>query len=123
MARVMMIGYGPLPAPGVEVVMAPALRTRHLLKGVLEGGHAVNLFTLPLPGIEEAAGDDHAMVPEQYEGLHYQRFTSHSERIRRSGRYYDRIWARIIRTLKYAGMGGNCAGPSLCFGAGTDHCD
>ncbi len=77
MARVMMIGYGPLPQRGLKLFMAPSLRTRHFLHGVLEGGHTVNLFTLPLPGTEGEEGEVAAMKPDQYEGLQYQRFTSH----------------------------------------------
>lgn len=77
MARVMMIGYGPLPQPGQPYISAPALRTRHLLKPVLEAGHTVNLYTLPLPGTEGPEADVAAMVPEQYEGLSFQRFVNH----------------------------------------------
>lgn len=78
MARVMIIGYGPLPEAGMPYISAPALRTRHLLKPILDAGHTVNLFTLPLPGTEGPEGEMSAMVPDRYEGLSYQRFTNHS---------------------------------------------
>lgn len=78
MARVLMIGYGPLPQRGLKLFMAPSLRTRHLLHAVLEGGHTVNLFTLPLPGTEGPEGEVAAMTPDTYEGLTYQRFANHS---------------------------------------------
>jgi glycosyltransferase involved in cell wall biosynthesis len=77
MARVLMIGYGPLPGPGLSYCAGPALRTRHLLKALLEAGHTVNLFTLPLPGTEGREAAVPAMGSASYEGLAYQRFTSH----------------------------------------------
>ncbi len=79
MARVMMIGYGPLPRPGLSYMAAPALRTRHFLKPILDAGHTVNLYTLPLrppPGHE---GEMAAMIPDTYENLAYQRFANHDE--------------------------------------------
>ena len=78
MSRVMIIGYGPLPAPGMPYTAAVALRTRHLLKPILDAGHTVNLYTLPIPGTEGLEGEISAMVPDNYEGLTFQRFTNHS---------------------------------------------
>lgn len=73
-----MIGYGPLPQEGLKQIPRAILRTRQILKGVLEGGHTVNLFTLPLPGGSQEGGEPASMVPDQYEGLQFQRFTKHS---------------------------------------------
>ena len=70
MSRVMIIGYGPLPAKGLKLFAAPSLRTRHLLHAALEGGHSVYLYTLPLPGTEGPEGEVAAMVAAEYEGLH-----------------------------------------------------
>jgi glycosyltransferase involved in cell wall biosynthesis len=78
MARVMMIGYGPLPRAGQEYTAAPTLRTRHLLKPVVEAGHTVYLYTLPIPGTEGPEGAVSAMTPDNYEGMTYQRFSNHS---------------------------------------------
>ncbi|MEN6624954.1 MAG: hypothetical protein ABFD69_01865 [Candidatus Sumerlaeia bacterium] len=76
MARVMIIGYGPLPRPGLTYMAAPALRTRQFLKPILEAGHTVNLYTLPLKPDPGPGGDLSAMVPDSYEGLSFQRFTN-----------------------------------------------
>ncbi|MCL5271465.1 MAG: glycosyltransferase family 4 protein [bacterium] len=78
MARVMLIGYSPLPSPALPVLAAPSLRTRQFLKPILDAGHTVNLYTLPLPGSEGPEGEVSAMVPDKYEGLSFQRFTNHS---------------------------------------------
>ncbi|HOE95918.1 MAG TPA: glycosyltransferase family 4 protein [Candidatus Sumerlaeota bacterium] len=78
MARVMIIGYGPLPRTGMPYIGAAALRTRHLLKPILDAGHTVNLYTLPIPATEGTEGEVSSMVPDTYEGLTYQRFTNHS---------------------------------------------
>jgi glycosyltransferase involved in cell wall biosynthesis len=78
MSRVMIIGYGPLPQSGMKYMSAPSLRTRHFLKPVLDAGHTVNLYLLPLPGTEGREGEVSAMVPDSYEGLALQRFTNHS---------------------------------------------
>ena len=78
MARVLMIGYGPLPQPGLSYITSPALRTRQFLMPLLEAGHTVNLFALPLPGTEGPDGKVAAMTPDTYEGITFQRFTSHS---------------------------------------------
>ena len=77
MVRVMTIGYGPLPGLGLDYIAGSALRTRHLLKPILDAGHTVNLFTLPLPGTEQEAGEVPAMVPANDEGFAFQTFTSH----------------------------------------------
>lgn len=79
MARVMIIGCGPLPKSGLPYLSAPALRTRQFLKPVLEAGHTVNLFTLPVAGGEGPEGKVAAMMPDHYEGLTYQRFTNNNE--------------------------------------------
>jgi glycosyltransferase involved in cell wall biosynthesis len=78
MARVLIIGYGPLPRLGMPYLTGASLRTRQLLKPIQEAGHTVNLFTLPIHGTEGPDGDVPAMVPDSYEGLGFQRFTSHS---------------------------------------------
>lgn len=78
MGRVMIIGYGPLPRAGLSYMAAPALRTRQLLKPILAAGHTVNLYTLPMPGTEGPDAEVSGMLPDNYEGLTYQRFTNHS---------------------------------------------
>ena len=78
MARILMIGYGPLPRPGVQRITSSIHRTCQLLQGILEDDHTVNLFTLPVAGNEEKESQSAAMLPDQYEGFHYQRFTTHS---------------------------------------------
>jgi glycosyltransferase involved in cell wall biosynthesis len=75
MSRILIIGYGPLPRAGMSCVTAASLRTRQLLKPILEAGHTVNLFTLPVPGAEEPESKMLAMRPDNYEGLAHQRFT------------------------------------------------
>lgn len=78
MGRVLMIGYGPLPQPGLTQSSRQALRTRQFLKGVLEGGHAVHLFTLPPPTGPANGNEPPALVPAEYEGFQFQSFTKHS---------------------------------------------
>ena len=78
MGRVMIIGYGPLPRAGLTYMAAPALRTRQFLKPILAAGHTVNLYTLPMPGTEGGEAEVSGMLPDNYEGLTYQRFTNHS---------------------------------------------
>lgn len=73
-----MIGYGPLPRAGMEYVAAPALRTRHFLKPVLDAGHTISLFTLPLSGTEGPESEVAAIQPDTYEGIAYQRFSNHN---------------------------------------------
>jgi glycosyltransferase involved in cell wall biosynthesis len=94
MARVMIIGYGPLPGPGQAYLAAPSLRTRQILKPILEAGHTVNLYTLPLPGSEGPESQVPAMMPGNYEGLAYQRFTNHS------GEFAIRALTEQARTLE-----------------------
>lgn len=77
MARVMIIGYGPMPQPGLRMTNASALRTRQVIKPILEAGHTVFLYTLPVPGTEGVAGEVAAMTPDRYEDLAYQRFANH----------------------------------------------
>ncbi len=77
MGRVMIVGYGPLPRAGLTYMAAPALRTRHFLKPILDAGHTVNLYTLPLKTPPGPEGEMSAMVPDSYEGLSCQRFTNH----------------------------------------------
>lgn len=79
MSRVMIIGYGPLPETGMAYVTGACLRTRQILKPVLEAGHTVNLFTLPMIGAPGAESDVPAMLPASHEGLTYQQFTSNEE--------------------------------------------
>jgi glycosyltransferase involved in cell wall biosynthesis len=78
MGRVMIIGYGPLPRAGLTHMAAAALRTRQFLKPILAAGHTVNLYTLPMPGTEGPDAEVSGMIPDNYEGLTYQRFTNHS---------------------------------------------
>ncbi len=78
MARVLMIGYGPLPDPESEKNSSAALRTRQFLLGALEGGHNVDLVTLPLPGGAEAPDEEPTFVPATADGHTYHRFTQHS---------------------------------------------
>lgn len=78
MARVLMIGYGPLPDPESEKNSSACLRTRQFLLGALEGGHTVDLVTLPLPGGPEDPEEEPAFVPDKANGHTYHRFTQHS---------------------------------------------
>lgn len=94
MSRVMIIGYGPLPKSGMPYISASSLRTRHFFKPILDAGHTVNLFTLPLPGTEGPEGKVAAMMPDNYEGLAYQRFTNHS------GEFAIRALTEQVRQLK-----------------------
>lgn len=78
MARVLIVGYGPLPTAGATCITAATLRTRQIMTAVGEGGHTVNLFTLPIPGSEKSTPDVPSMLPATYEGLSYQQFSHHS---------------------------------------------
>jgi glycosyltransferase involved in cell wall biosynthesis len=77
MSRVLMIGYGPLPDPKRERNSSACLRTRQILLGTLEGGHEVDLVTLPLPGSADDAGGEPSTVPDEVEGCPLLRFTRH----------------------------------------------
>lgn len=78
MSRVLMIGYGPLPAPGLAVYASPGLRTRQLFAAARAAGAEVSLYALPLPGSESAEGDEPALLPETHEGAPYVRLSTHS---------------------------------------------
>lgn len=79
MTRVLMLGYGPLPEPARSQNSSACLRTRQFLLGALEGGHKVDLITLPLPGSAEDLEDEEPMfVPGKADGYAYYRFTRHS---------------------------------------------
>jgi hypothetical protein len=77
MSRVLMIGYGPLPDPRRERNSSACLRTRQLLLGALEGGHEVDLVTLPLPGSADDAKGEPTCIPDEVEGCPLLRFTRH----------------------------------------------
>lgn len=94
MARVMIVGSGPLPKAGLPQISAAALRTRQFLKPILEDGHIVNLFTLPIAGSEGPEGKVSAMMADHYEGLTYQRFTNNNEE------FAIRTLAEQVRQLK-----------------------
>jgi len=48
MTRVLILGTGPLLEPGVRTVGAHCLRTWHLAKPLLDAGHEVLLYTIPI---------------------------------------------------------------------------
>lgn len=76
MPRVMIVGAGPLPRPNSTVFSAGALRTRQLLDALLPAGFTVNLFTLPALNGHAPENAVPAMLPDNFEGLTYQRFTN-----------------------------------------------
>jgi glycosyltransferase involved in cell wall biosynthesis len=76
MARVMMIGYGPLPQAGLFQTPSSTLRARQFLTPILAAGHTVNLYVLPSSGTEGPHAKVPAMTPDTYEGLSYQRFNN-----------------------------------------------
>lgn len=79
MTRVLMLGYGPLPEPARKQNSSACLRTRQFLYGALEGGHKVDLITLPLPGSAEDVEDDEpTFVPAKAGDFGYHHFTRHS---------------------------------------------
>lgn len=79
MARVMLVGYGPLPKPGLNYIEAAALRTNQFVDVLVQAGHTVNLFTLPLPGDPSRPSQGiPQMVPETCRRLAYQHFSVHS---------------------------------------------
>ncbi len=78
MSRVMVIGYGPLPQPGIKAFHGAALRTHQFFQGAREGKHEVHLYALPLHGAEDNAGGDSAeLVADRFGDFEYRRFTSH----------------------------------------------
>lgn len=77
MSRVLMIGYGPLPGPGLAVYGAAGLRTHQMLQGALLGGHTVDLHVLPLPGTETGEVEGSGTIPERGPHGAYVRFASH----------------------------------------------
>lgn len=76
MPRVMIVGAGPLPRSNSTSFAEGALRARQLLDPLLRAGCTVNLFTVPSAPPSTPEGGIPAMLPDKFEGLAYQRFTS-----------------------------------------------
>ncbi len=73
----MLIGYGPLPGPGVRMVNGACLRTRQFLRGILADNHEVDLYILPIHGAETGNGKP-AVEGTELDGFDYHQFTNHS---------------------------------------------
>ena len=55
MSRILLLGAGPLPGPGVRTMGFPSLRTAQLAGGLVEGGHDVRIGLLVHDDAAEAA--------------------------------------------------------------------
>lgn len=74
MKRILVIGTGPLLAPGVRETGAHALRTWHLVSPLVDAGHDVRLFTLPIPSEDPAAQIRAGERPAGHDGFGYTEF-------------------------------------------------
>ena len=48
-SRILVVGIGPILEPGVRKTGGQCLRTWHLVKSLLDAGHEISLFTIPIP--------------------------------------------------------------------------
>lgn len=78
MARVLQIGYGPLPTPDLEVLSSAALRSLQFLNGLRAAGHDVDLFLLPSPKTETRDSEEPRVEEAEYFGFKHQRFNQHN---------------------------------------------
>lgn len=106
MTRLLIIGYGPLPARECRQGMGPGLRTCQFVQGAIEGGHEVHLFTLPPPHGPAEPGGEARIETALFEGIEYQRFSHHSGEYA-AGVLNDKIAA--IAPEAIVGVGAYCS--------------
>lgn len=70
MARVFVLGTGPLLETGSKIMSGQCLRTWHFCKPLLDQGHEVRLLTVPIPGTTGNPGDP-VERPAIYENLEH----------------------------------------------------
>ena len=78
MARIHVLGTGPLLDSKSRIMSGQCLRTWHFCKPLLEAGHDVRLATVPIPGTTGEEGQPPA-VEEEYEGFRHNRLTRNDE--------------------------------------------
>lgn len=98
MAKIFLLGTGPLLEAGARVMSGQCLRTWHFAAPLLEAGHQVRLMTVPIPG---ATRDEVDPPVEQatYQGHRYQKLLSNAEH-----RVLELIRAEALRADAVVGV-------------------
>jgi len=79
MAKVLVIGLGPLLRPGVRHLGGQCLRTWHFTGPMREAGHDVTLVTTPVAAEHEAAMNEEPIEWLENDGQPYAHFTTRSQ--------------------------------------------
>ncbi len=79
MSRLLILGTGPLLEPGVVVFGAHGLRTWHLTKPLIDAGHDLLLFTLPIPQPPSVAMPPPGVEERTVSGFPYKAFLDGNE--------------------------------------------
>ncbi|MBI3735458.1 hypothetical protein HY256_02975 [Candidatus Sumerlaeota bacterium] len=74
MSKILALGTGPLLESGVRGFSAHCLRTWHFVKPLLDAGHEVRLYTLPISTGEPEKLNDPGVEERNYEGFRYRAF-------------------------------------------------
>ncbi|MCC5876013.1 MAG: glycosyltransferase [Candidatus Sumerlaeia bacterium] len=78
MARIFVLGTGPLLETGSKIMSGQCLRTWHFCKPLLDDGHEVRLITVPIPGTTGKPGDP-LEIPASYENFDHGALTHNDE--------------------------------------------
>ncbi|MBN1868494.1 glycosyltransferase [Candidatus Sumerlaeota bacterium] len=76
MAKLLVVGLGPLLEQGVRHFGGQCLRTWYFAKPLIDDGHTVRLVTLPIYDPDEPDMHKAALVRRSFEGFEYQAFTN-----------------------------------------------
>lgn len=79
MAKILVLGTGPLLESGVRNFSAHCLRTWHLTKPLLDAGHDVRLFTMPIYSDQPETQLQSGAEKKSYEGFGYTAFLNSSD--------------------------------------------
>ncbi len=80
MSKILALGTGPLLESGVRSFSAHCLRTWHLVKPLLDAGHEIALFTIPIYTDRPETQIEPRTDEKQFEGLRYHAFNNCDDR-------------------------------------------
>lgn len=80
MAKLLVLATGPLLEAGVGLFGAHGLRTWHLTRPLLDAGHEVRLFTIPMYDPADPSQRTAGVVERSYQGFAYHAFTNCDDR-------------------------------------------
>ncbi|MCD6385468.1 glycosyltransferase [Candidatus Sumerlaeota bacterium] len=77
MTKILAAGIGPLLEPGVKKIGGQCLRTWHFLKPLIDQGHEIRLFTIPIPDKDVDVTQLPLTVEKEHSGFSYTQINRH----------------------------------------------